>query len=153
MLTYNLTHVKNDDGTLETDSNTSDDTTTDNYTKSTSPNTSKHLNDNTDDVDKAASNNSPFAANSVGDIASNDSAKEGTSGENRNDQRLVRRLEGLGTGKFDEVNKLLGAIDTVDVSRIITEEDTTKGGESAKEVCLESDLNRNLLLASALEVT
>lgn len=88
--THNFAHVQNDNGGFETNTNTSDQTTSDDNAKSVTRNTGDHLNNNTNCVDKTASNHSPFSADHVSNVTSGDGTKEGTSGENGDDQRLVR---------------------------------------------------------------
>ena len=92
------------------------------------------LDGNTNDVDEAADDDGPFAADDVGDVASNDCAEEGTAGQDRGDQRLVGRGERCRSGALDDGNELGEAIDTVDVSRVIAEEDTSEGSEGADQV-------------------
>ena len=90
----------------------------------------------TDDVDCAACDDSPFATNDVRDVASSNSAKEGTTREDRHDEGLVRGRESGRSWAFDAFVELSKAIDTVDVSRIIAKENTAKRRERAKEVRL-----------------
>lgn len=93
----------------------------------------------TENVDEATDDNSPFTTDSVGDITGDESAKEGTSGENRSDQRKPLALEGGSAAAFDEIDEDFGSGHTVDVTRVVTEENTTERGESANEVGLEGD--------------
>ena len=104
---------------------------------------SDHLNNNTKKIYAAASDDSPFATNDVGDVTSDDRAEEGTAGEDRGDQRLVRRGESRGVGTLDDVDEFGDAIDTVDVPRVIAEEDTAEGREGADEVGLPGDWSLN----------
>lgn len=136
--TYNLGHVENDNGGLETDTDTSNKTTSNDGSKRVAE-TSDHLNDNTNHVDTAAENNSPLAANHVGKITGNEGAKEGTAGENRDDQRLVAFAEGGGIRALDGVDEVERTVDSIDISGIVTEEDTAKGGKGAQEVGLPGD--------------
>lgn len=136
--TYNLRHVQNDDSGLETDTDTGNETT-DNDGSKWITSTSDHLDDNTDGVDQAADDNSPLATNKVGDVAGNDSTKEGTAGQDRHDQRSVGLGDGLGAGEFDCVDEDAGTENAVDVTRVITEEDTSEGGERADQVGLPGD--------------
>ena len=89
--THDFTHVENDDGRFETDTKTSNDTSSDNGTKGIDLRTSDHLNNDTDQVDQAAHNDSPFTTNSLSDVTSDESSKESTSGENGGDERCVGR--------------------------------------------------------------
>ena len=90
----------------------------------------------TDDVDHTARDDGPLAANDVGDIASNECTEEGSAGEDGNDERLMRRLQLGGVWAFNTLVELSQAEDTVDVSRIVTEEDTAERCEGADEVRL-----------------
>lgn len=73
---YNLTHIKNNNGRLKPNSNASNETTSNDLTKSVSR-LSKHLNNHTTEINSTTYNNSPFAANSVSNIPGNESAEEG----------------------------------------------------------------------------
>lgn len=142
-MTYDFRHVKNDDGGFEADTNTSNETTNHNSREGIAF-ASDHLNDNTDHVDTAAKNNSPLATHVVGKITSNESAKEGTAGQNRDDERGVAFGKRILT-RIDHVDEDLGAVDTVDVTRIVTEEDATERGESAEKVGLPGDGSLDVL--------
>jgi hypothetical protein len=54
-------------------------------------------------------------------------------------QRLLPRGENCSFGAVDGVNEVIHALDTVDVARVVSEEDTTKGGKGAHHVRLEGD--------------
>jgi len=107
------------------------------------------LEDDTNDVDNATSDDGPLATNDVGGVTSDESTEESTSREDRSDKRQVAALEGSSqTGgllgedvglTLDEGDEDTGASDTVDVTGIVTEEDTTEGGECAHEVGLPGD--------------
>lgn len=140
----NLRHVEDDNGRLETDTKTSNETTDNNAGKGITV-TSDHLNSDTDRVDDAAHDDSPLATNAVSKITSDQGTEKGTAGEDRDDERLVALGELGGTLALDLLNEELGAVDTVDVTGIITEEDTAKGGEGAQEVGLPGDGSLDLL--------
>merc|ERR1719258_244585 len=79
-------------------------------------------------------------------------AKESTSGENRGDEGQVRTGEGVVSRgnicrarALDELDEPLRASDTVDVPGVITEEDTTEGGEGAHHVGLPGDRSLDAL--------
>ena len=103
----------------------------------------------TNDVDTTAHDDGPLAANDVGHVTSDESTEESTSRKDRSDQRQVAASQGrvlvgcnlcVDVGiALDESDEDLGAGDTVDVTRIVTEEDTTEGGEGAHEVGLPGD--------------
>lgn len=98
-----------------------------------------HLNNNTDGVDDAAHDDSPLATNPVGHVTGDESAKEGTAGQDRDDERGVGVAERLSVGTLYSLVEDGRGGDTVDVTGIVTEEDTTEGGESAEEVGLPGD--------------
>jgi len=130
-----LRHVKNDNGRLETDTETSDKTTSDNETETVG----SDLKNNTDDVDQATDTDSVLATKDFGDITGDEGTEESTGREDRDDQRVV------GAGKHG-LASTLNSLDedrrgsnTVDVTRVITEEDTSEGGKGADEVGLEGD--------------
>lgn len=160
--TYNLRHVQDNNGRLETDTDTGNETTSDDASKRITM-ASNHLDNNTEAVDDATSNDSPLAADAVSDITGDDSTEEGTAGEDRDDQRLVAFAELVMAKALDLVDEVLGTIDTVDVPRVVTEEDATEGGKGAHEVGLPGDgsldlvdvigrLEGDRLVASALVV-
>jgi hypothetical protein len=102
------------------------------------------LNDNTNHVDQAAHDDSPFTSNAVRDITSDDGTEESTGRENRDDERGVGRTDSIwdraiGVETLDVLNEERGWQDTVDVTGVVTKEDTTKGGKGANEVGLEGD--------------
>ena len=95
-----------------------------------------NLEDDTDNVDTTANDNSVASTNQIGGVTSDECAKESTSGEDRDDQRVVRTAESCSIRAFDDGDEDGRASDTIDVSRVITEEDTAEGGERAEEVRL-----------------
>jgi hypothetical protein len=84
----------------------------------------------TNDVDDASRDDGPFAAENVGNITSSQSTEEGTSGEDRDNERSVatadgakasRSVETLGADRaLDLLDEKRGVENTVDVTRIIT---------------------------------
>jgi hypothetical protein len=136
-LTHNLRHVENDDGRLETDTETGNETTSDERTESVGG-AGDDLDDATDEVDQAAENDSPLAADPVGEIASNDGTEEGTTGENGGDERVVGGAEGIHAG-VDGLDEDGGRLDAVDVTGVVAEEDATEGGKGAHHVGLPVD--------------
>jgi hypothetical protein len=136
--TYNLRHVENDDGRLETDTDTSNHATCNNGPKGVLL-AGDHLDYDTDHVDKAAEDDSPLTADPVGKITSDDSTEEGAARENGGDERQVALAEFGGVGAFDSLVEDRRAIDTVDVTGVIAEEDTAERGEGAQEVSLPGD--------------
>ena len=143
-MTYNLGHVENDDSGLETDTETSNETTDNDASKSVTV-TSDHLDNDTNAVDHATHDDSPLATHAVGKITSDQGTEEGTTRENRDDERLVALGESIGTAALDLLDEKLGAVDTVDVTGIITEEDTSERGEGAHHVGLPGDGSLDLL--------
>jgi hypothetical protein len=140
----NLGHVENDDSGLETDTETSNETTDNDASKRITV-TSDHLDNNTNAVDSATHDDSPLATHAVGKITSDQGTEEGTARENRDDERLVALGESLGTHALDLFDEVLGAVDTVDVTGIVTEEDTSERGEGAHHVGLPGDGSLDLL--------
>lgn len=104
--TYNFTHVQDDDSRLKTDTKTGNKTTSNDDTK-TVTRTSNHLNDNTKSINDASRDNGPFATNDFGYITTDDCAKEGTSGEDGDNERLTRRGKSADVGTFDDMNENL----------------------------------------------
>lgn len=98
-----------------------------------------HLDDNTKHVDGTTDDDSPLTADPVGDITGSDGTEEGTGREDGGDEGQVVLTQLGGTDTLDGLDEDLGAVDTVDVTGVVTEEDTTKGGEGAHEVGLPGD--------------
>jgi len=84
-MTYNLTHVQNNDGTLETDTNTGNKTASDDESETIDG----HLKDDTDNVDKTSEHNSVPTTKLVGHISGHDGTEECTSGEDGGNERCV----------------------------------------------------------------
>lgn len=145
MKTYNLRHVQNDNGGLKTHTNTSNETTGNDGSKRRRTDTSDHLNDDTDHVDEAAKNNSPLASHPVGNVTSNESTEESTAGKDRDDEGGIRFANGGGTLALDGLDEVDGTQDTVDVTGVVSEEDTSKGGKGADQVGLPCDGGLNLV--------
>lgn len=158
LLRANLRHVQNDDGGLETDTETGDDTTSNEESESVRSSLENHTCRSlasiqaivawfaekfTDEVDRAASDDGPLAADHVGDITGDDSTEEGTGRKDRDDERLGGTPERGCVRSLDDLDEHWRASDTVDVPRIITEEDTTERRESADQVGLPGDWRLN----------
>lgn len=107
--------------------------------------TSDHLDNDTDAVDEAAEDDGPLATHAVGKITSDQGTEEGTARENRDDERLVALRKSIGTAALDLLDEVLGAVDTVDVTGIVTEEDTSERGKGAHHVGLPGDGSLDLL--------
>ena len=151
-----LGHVEDDNGRNESDTETSEETTDDDSGQGGS---SEHLNDDTSEVllrrsgetvstgnegrprrieeikthDTATSDDSRTTTHHIGEITSNEGTEEGTGGKDRDDEGGVRRRDGGSIGTGDGSTEFRGGEDTVDVTRVVTEEDTTEGGEGAPE--------------------
>jgi hypothetical protein len=96
----------------------------------------------TDDVDHAATNDGPLATDHVRDVTSNDSTNEGTGGQDRGNQRGVAGGEGITLHEWASIDfrdEERRVEDTVDVTGVVTEEDTSERGKGAKEVGLPCD--------------
>lgn len=86
----------------------------------------------TNHVQNAAGDDSPLAADHVGDIAGDDGTEEGTGGEDGDDERQMRAGESSCVSTLDGlVEDGIGG-DTVDVTRVIAEEDTAERGKGAQ---------------------
>jgi len=120
--TYDLTHVQDDDSTLESDTKTCNQTTGDDESKTIDG----HLQDNTDDVDETTEHDGIPTTQDVGHISSNNGAKEGTRGEDGSDERLSRSRQYWGRPSLtgDQANELGRGQYTVDVTTVISKEDT-----------------------------
>jgi hypothetical protein len=110
-----LRHVENDNGRFETDTETGDETTSNNQTKTVRGD----LENDTDDVDSATNDDSPTTTDSVGNITGDDSTEEGTSRENSSDERVVRAGESIVASALDELDEDGRTGDTVDVTWIM----------------------------------
>lgn len=137
-----LRHVQDDDGGDEADTETSNETTGNEQTKAAG----RSLKNNTNDEDEAASDDSSTATEPISEVTSDQSTKEGSSGENRDDEGLSGRGNHESGGTrfahrqvFEGRDEVVHTDDTRDVTRVITEEDTTKGSESTHQVSLEGD--------------
>jgi hypothetical protein len=97
------------------------------------------LKDNTDDVDDATDDDCIATTNEVGAVTSNECTEESAGGQDGDDERLVWTGECGGIGTFDDMDEDWRASNTVDVTRIVTEEDTAKGREGANQVRLPRD--------------
>lgn len=152
LLGRDLGHVQNDDGGDETDTETSNQTANDHDSKGGGGS----LQDATNGEDERSENNSWATTNEVGNVTSSDSTKEGTAGQNRGHERLItgRDVESrlvvlvlLGIGVGEKVagvvhagvlaNEVWHGENTSHPSSVVSEENTTKGGESTHEVCLQ----------------
>ena len=97
------------------------------------------LEDHSDYVDDAASDNRRATTNYISTVTSNDCTEESASGQDGDDERVVSTCKQFGRGTFDDVDEDCRTSDTVDVSRVITEEDATERGEGAYQVGLPGD--------------
>lgn len=91
--------------------------------------------------DHAGDENGKTATDGVGEPAGEEGAEEGTGGEDGGDEGLFPGVEGelvVAGGFTGGVAKVLLDVvhgeDTVDVARVVTEEDATESGEDASEV-------------------
>jgi hypothetical protein len=140
-------HVQDDDGRDETDTETSDDTAD----GEESNGGGSKLQSNTNRKDTTAKNDGGSTSEPVREITSDNSAKEGTSRQDRDDERVVGRRQGEGvqfsgggTGggvwEFLElVDEILHSQNTTHVTGIVAEEETSKGSEDTHEVGLDGD--------------
>ena len=142
---YDFRHVQDDNGGLKSDTETSNHTTANNKSERITTHTREHLDHDTGDVDAATKDDSPFSANSLRDITSDDCTEESPSRQDRDDERRVWGGELVGTCSLDLVDEVGRANHTVDVSRIIPEEDTTERCERAEKVGLPGDGSLNAI--------
>lgn len=131
----NLGHVQDDNGGLETDTDTSDQTTGNNDTEAVDVD----LDNDTDDVDDAAGNDGQPAADDIGNVTGSESAEEGTAGEDGDDERLVGAGQFAAVVGVNEVDEGDDGGDAVDVSGVVAKEHATEGREGADEVGLPGD--------------
>lgn len=136
--THNLRHVQDNNGRLETDTDTSNQTTGDNGSQSIAL-ASNHLNDNTDAVDDTTADDGPLSANAIGKVTSDQGAKEGAARQDRSDERRVRVGQVVAASALDLMDEVEGAVDAVDVSGIVAEEDAAKRSKGAHQVGLPGD--------------
>jgi len=137
----NLRHVQDDNGRFETDTETGDETTSNDQTETVRGD----LENDTDNVDSATNDDSPATTDGVGDITSDNSTEEGTGREDRSNERVVRTGESIVASALDELDEDRRTGDTVDVTRVVTEEDTTEGGKGADQIGLPGDWSLNLI--------
>jgi hypothetical protein len=111
----NLGHVQNDNGRFETDTETGDETTSNDQTKTVRGD----LKNDTDNVDSATDDDSPTTTDGVGDITGDDSTEESTGRENSSDERVVGTRESIVASALDELDEDRRTGDTVDVTWIM----------------------------------
>lgn len=136
----NLGHVQDDNGGLETDTDTGNSTTSNQKIAAGSSNLQNDTwrarvsLDNaiarkmslTNDVDHAAHDDGPLAANHVGDVTGQDGTHEGTSRKNGDNERGVAAADGTCVARVADTRALdlgleeVGTEHTVDVTRIVS---------------------------------
>ena len=145
-------HVQNDNGGDEADTETSDQATGDQETNDGR----SSLEDDTNDEDGAARDDGRSTTEPVRQITGDERTEEGSGRQDRGDEGLLGRGQGegcrivldvLGVGveagvELDEVGH---AHDTADISRVVAEENTAKGGKGAHHVTLGIDGSFELL--------
>lgn len=145
----NLGHVQDDDGRHEPDTEPGDQTARHDQTEAGRGG----LKNNTDDEDNAADDDGGTTPDPVRKITAEESSEEGSGGENRDDKRFLPRGEHEVLGfrlrgvrhAADGVDEKVHPHHTADVTRVVSEEDTTKGRESAHEVGLHRDGRLNTI--------
>lgn len=152
LLGGNLRHVQNDNGGDETDTETSNETTSSHDTEASG----SGLEDTTNAEDSTTHDDGDTATDEISDITSHDGAKEGTgrqdggnqgdlAGPDRENSIAVvldllvggRKTRELDIGVFCAsvlLDNIVHVQDTSNPTSIITEEDTSKGGEGDDEV-------------------
>lgn len=121
-------HVEDDDGRDEANTESGDKTSDDNCGESGG---GKHLDDDSGSVDHTARDDSRTTTDAVGNVTGEESAEESAGGQDGDDERSVRRGDGLGPGAFDSVDENLTPENAVNVARVVAEEDTSESGEGA----------------------
>lgn len=139
LFTHNLRHVQDHDGRFETDTETSNETTDRHGGQGGAVGGGGDLDNNTDNVDETTNDDGPLAANELGNVTGDEGAEEGTGRENGDNQGLVGLAEGRGGGTVDGADEGAGTRDTVDVTRVVAEEETTDRGKGAHQVGLPGD--------------
>lgn len=104
-----------------------------------------HLDYATKSVDNTAQNDGPFSTNEVGKVTGNQGAKEGSARQDRDDQRSVGFRDSCLADTLDSLDEDLGAQDTVDVTGVITKEDTTERSESTEKIGLPGNGSLDML--------
>jgi hypothetical protein len=107
-----LGHVQNDNGRFETDTETGNETTSNDQTKTVG----SDLENDTDNVDETTNDDGPATTDGVGDITSDDGTEEGTGRENSSNERVVRTGERIVASALDQVDEDGRTGDTVDVT-------------------------------------
>lgn len=130
LLGSNFRHVKNDNCRDETNTETSNGTTNDKKNKTSRGS----LEDDTNNEDSATKNDGKATTKVISKVTSDESTAEGTDRENRDDKRCLPRQKFSGIGAADQLDEVVHTLDTTNVSGIVTEEDTSEGGENAHGV-------------------
>ena len=138
-----LGHVQDVDGRNESNTNTCNQTTDNELWDSHS----RDLDDDTNGEYTATSNDGSTTTDPVGKSTREDGTEERTGGQDGNDERLVVRCELISGSMLDEVrgvrtkvvDEVVCAENTVDVSGVVTEQDTSKSSKGTHEVGPEGD--------------
>ena len=110
--TYNLGHIQDDNGRLESNAKTGNQTSSNEKTKAVGGN----LQNDTGHIDEAANDDGKPATDQFCAVSSDDRTEEGTRGQDRDDQRLMRARERRCRRTFDDLNEHLGAVNAIDVA-------------------------------------
>lgn len=135
LLRRDFRHVQNDDSRHETDTETSDETSSNKKTKASRGS----LKNDTNDENDTSENNGEATTEEIREVTSNQGSEEGTSRKNGDNKGRFRRLKGSSSRSINHVDKVLHTLDTTDVTRVITEENTTERSKDAHGVCSPGD--------------
>jgi len=89
------------------------------------------LDNDAGNVDAATRDDGRATSHHVGEVSCDERAEEGARREDRRDERRARGGELRRAGAHDRLDELLGRGDTVDVARVVAEEDAAERGERA----------------------
>lgn len=134
----NLGHVQDDDGRNETNTKTGNQTTGNEQSQAGRGG----LENDTDDENNASEDDGGPTPDPISKITTEKSTEESSGRENGHDERFLpggeNEVGGKGFGWVrhagDGVDEIVHAHHSADITRVISEEDTTKGRKSAHEV-------------------
>lgn len=92
------------------------------------------MKNDTNNENNTTKNNGGSATKGIGNVTGNDSTDKCTSRENRDDEGGVGRAKSRLSRAFNHVDEVFHALNTTDITRIITKEHTTKGGKDAHSI-------------------
>lgn len=123
---------QNQDSRDETDTETGDQATGNDETKTVAGS----LKSDTNEEDGATKDDGQSTTNPVGKVTGNEGTEEGTGRQDRCDKRLVGGGHDGGVRALDDLDEVVHTVDTGDITGVVSEEDTTEGGKGAHHVGL-----------------